>query len=229
MVVASLSIPYRSWSRHGCCVSGGTYCQSSFFGNLHQKQTCHARWYRSLYSGKSAINAVETGCHSWSYHLHRVHWNTCSELWDCVHWLEARVPAGLLRSTPLGLYATTHPAASQQYWCSWLERQKSNHYDTVRWEHLLELLKLIGNGHITGHSSLLSANLTRFGLANINIQGNSVYRTMTVDLTSKNALLSLSICPYLDLPPPVKSVNVGIEAFWQHVTVQAKLWGQMRC
>jgi len=54
-------------------------------------------------------------CNAWSYHLHREHCNTRSWRWDCVSMGEAGVPAGVLRSTPLGLFVVIHPAASEEY------------------------------------------------------------------------------------------------------------------
>jgi len=57
-------------------------------------------------------------CNAYSSYLHRERCNTCSWGWDFVERSEAGVPAGVLRSAPLGLFAAAHPAASEEYCCS---------------------------------------------------------------------------------------------------------------
>jgi len=60
-------------------------------------------------------------CNAWSYHLHKALCNTCSRRSDFVYWWEPGLPAGVLSSTPLGLVAGAHPAASEEYCGSWIE------------------------------------------------------------------------------------------------------------
>ena len=42
---------------------------------------------------------------------------------------------------------------------------------------------------------------------------------------SISTLLSLSISPYLCIPPPVRTVHFGIEVFWWCISVKATLRG----
>jgi len=55
--------------------------------------------------------------------------------------------------------------------------------------------------------------------------GTSVSPTLSVVKTSISTLLSSSMSPYLCLPPPVRSVHFGIEAFRWRGAVQATLRG----
>jgi len=61
LVLVSLSVLYRLWSRQGCCSSEGTWSPGAFFGHSHLIQKCRPRWCRSLYSVQSASDAAKTG------------------------------------------------------------------------------------------------------------------------------------------------------------------------
>jgi len=55
------------------------------------------------------------------------------------------------------------------------------------------------------------------------IKGTDLSPTLSVDLTLISTILSLSISPYLCLPPPVSSVHFGIEVFRWLIAVKATL------
>ena len=54
-----------------------------------------------------------------------------------------------------------------------------------------------------------------------NIRGTSVSPTLSIDLTSITMLLSSSISRYPRLPPPVRNVHLGTEAFRWRIAVNA--------
>ena len=64
-----------------------------------------------------------------------------------------------------------------------------------------------------GHSVMAPAQFERCVPSNMNIEGTSVSPTLSVDYMSISTLLSSSISPYWCLPPPVRSVHFGMEAF----------------
>jgi len=78
----------------------------------------------------------------------------------------------------------------------------------------------------TGHSFLSPAKFERCVQSDIMIKVTSVSSTLSIDLTSISTLLSSSISPYLCLPPPVRSVHFGIEAFRGRIAVKATLRGK---
>ena len=77
----------------------------------------------------------------------------------------------------------------------------------------------------TGHSFLSAAKFERCVPSDMNIRGTSVSPTLSADLTSDSTSSYSGISPYLCLPPPVRSVNFGIEVFQWHIAVKATLRG----
>jgi len=77
----------------------------------------------------------------------------------------------------------------------------------------------------TSHSFLSSEKFKRCVPSDIKIKGTSVSPTLSVASMSISTLLSWTISPYLCLPPPVRNVHIGIEAFWWRITVKAMLRG----
>jgi len=124
---------WLSWSWHcrafynGCDPNGGVACQE---GHNLPVPSCETQT-------KDRDAAQDDVCHYtlrnleamllkrvWnarSCHLHRERCNTCSRRWHCVSRWEPVVSAKVLRSAPLGLFASAHPAASEKYCSSWLE------------------------------------------------------------------------------------------------------------
>jgi len=77
----------------------------------------------------------------------------------------------------------------------------------------------------TGHSFLSPAKFERCVPSDMKIQGTSVSPVLRVDVKSISMCLSLSIPPYLFLPPLVRSVHLGIAAFRWRIAVEATVRG----
>jgi hypothetical protein len=77
----------------------------------------------------------------------------------------------------------------------------------------------------TGYSFMSPGILERCVPLDMKIKVTSVSHHLTVDLMSISMWLSCSISPYICLPPPVHSVQCGIETFRLRLAVQAMIWG----
>ena len=77
----------------------------------------------------------------------------------------------------------------------------------------------------TGHYFLSPAKFERCVRSDMKIKETSVSPTRSVVSKSISTLLSSSISAYLCVPPPVRSVHFGIEAFWWCIAVIATLRG----
>jgi len=123
-----LPVCWHRWAFDiGCDPTGGVACQEghnpqvrsldSRTKNRHATRDDVGRYTQ----GNLQVMLLKPVCNPWSYHLHREHCNTSSQRWDCAERSEAGVTAGVLRSAPLGLFSASHPAASDEYCCSWLD------------------------------------------------------------------------------------------------------------
>jgi len=77
----------------------------------------------------------------------------------------------------------------------------------------------------TGHSFLSPAKFERCVSSDMKNKGRSVFPTLSVDWMSVSPSSPSDISHYLCLPPPVRSMNVGILAFRWCMAVQATLRG----
>ena len=104
----------------GCDPAWGVACQEG-----HNLEVCsldthtrnsHAAWdaVGRYTQGNLQYMLLKPVCNAWSWHLHREHCTTRSRRCDFVQRWEAGVPAGVLRSAPLGSFAAVHPAASEE-------------------------------------------------------------------------------------------------------------------
>ena len=76
-----------------------------------------------------------------------------------------------------------------------------------------------------GHSVLSLAKFERCILSPMKIKETSASPTLNVIYTSISTLTSWRIYSCMCLPPSVRSVHVGIEAFWWRIDVKIMLWG----
>jgi hypothetical protein len=90
------------------------------------------------------------------------------------------------------------------------------------WQSFEDVLRIVID---TGYSFLLPAKFERCVLSDMKIKGTSVSRTLSIDQTSVSTSSWLGISPYLCLPPLVRSVHLGMEAFWWRIAVNATLRG----
>ena len=121
------------WCRHrwgfdiGCDPPGGVACQEGHNLQVHSLDTPT----RDRHVTRDNVGRYTQGtlqamllkpvCNGWRCHLHRECCNTHSRRWDFVSRWEGGVPARVPRSAPLGLFATAHSAASEEYCGSWSE------------------------------------------------------------------------------------------------------------
>ena len=77
----------------------------------------------------------------------------------------------------------------------------------------------------TGNSFLSPAKFERCVPTDMKIKGTSVSPTLSVDLTSVSTSSYSGISSSLCLPPPVRSVHFGTEAFRWRIAVKATLRG----
>jgi len=119
---------WHRWAFYiGCDPAGGLPCQKGHNLQVRSLDTRTrnrhaARDDVGLYTqGNLQATLLKPVCNASSCHRHRERCNTRSRRWDFVLWWDAGVPAGVLHSAPLGLFATAHLAASEEYCCSWSE------------------------------------------------------------------------------------------------------------
>jgi len=118
---------HRWWFYNRCDPARGVACQEGENLQVHSLDTRtksrHAAWddVGRLPLGNLQALLLRTVCNAWSCHLHGKLWNTHSGWLDFIWRSEAVVSAGVLHSAPLSLFATAHPAASEEYCGSWLE------------------------------------------------------------------------------------------------------------
>ena len=107
--------------------AGGVVCQDP-----HDLQVCSLDTHtKNRHATRDDVGCYSLGnlqamllkpvCNTWSCHLNREHYNTRSRYWNCVYRWVAEVPAGVLHSAPLCLFAASYPVASEEYCSSWLE------------------------------------------------------------------------------------------------------------
>jgi len=90
--------------------------------DTHTKNRHAARDDVGLYAlGNLQAMLLKPVCNAWSCNLHREICNTCSWSWDYAYSCEAKVPARVPCSAPMGLFTAAQPAASEEHFCSWSE------------------------------------------------------------------------------------------------------------
>jgi len=116
------------WGFHiGCAPAVGVACQERHNLRLDclDTRTKHRHATRDdigCYTlGNLQAMLLNPVCNAWSHHLHREPYNTVSRLWHVVRRWEAAVPGRVPRAAPIGMFAATHPVASQEYCSTWSE------------------------------------------------------------------------------------------------------------
>ena len=224
LVLASLSVLYRLCSCRGCCLSGTTQSPSAFFGYCHQKQTGCSRWCRSQYSGPSANNDAKTGFqHLKLPSAQRTLKYQLSALRFCLRvrgWVTRRITS-FSTSQVVCLYSSSRFRGILLFLIG-IGRTATITTQCVKGilRILEDRLEIVIN---SGRSLLSPAKFKRCDPSDMKIKRTSVSPTLSFDLMLCSMLLSLSISPYLCLPPPIRGVHFSIETFCQCIAVYATL------
>jgi len=90
------------------------------------------------------------------------------------------------------------------------------------WQIFEDILQII---IYTGHCFLSPAKFEGCVPSDMKIKGTSVSPTLSVDLMLVSTSSPSDICPYLCLPPPVRSMYFSTEVFQWRIAVKATLRG----
>jgi len=111
----------------GCDTAGGVACPEGHKLHVHSLDT-HSKNRDATQDdvGPYTLRNVQAMllkpvCNAWSCDLLGEHCNTRYRHSEFVSRWEAGVPASVLHSAPLSLFAAAHPAASDEYCGTWLE------------------------------------------------------------------------------------------------------------
>jgi len=151
LVLASVSVEYRLWSRQGCFWQEAHNLQVRSLDTRTKNR--HAAWDDvGCYTlGNLQAMLLSPLCNWWSCHLHRERCNTHSWCWDFVQRWEDGVPAGGPRSAPLGLFTVGDQAGSEEHSGYWSESAGERPFQCC------ELRASVGSSKIDCQSSYIQA------------------------------------------------------------------------